>query len=440
MVEHAPGGNPVVNWGASALLVLASFFFVGGEYAVVSMRRSKLESLAKQGKSRAKKLIQVIDNLSPFIAGTQIGITIVGIAMGAFTEPFITSLLIKAFTGLDPRLGQAISLFLVLFFLVVVGELVPKYLALKHPERFMLTGYAPLQGFVTIFKPIIWLAQVTSQFILKPLGIDIKETGKETLERDELLMMIQAGRSGGVLEKGHADLLSKTFRTEGLAARDIMVHRLDVRWIDADLSIEEAVQRFVRIKHSRSPICRGDIDDIVGIAYLHDVLKHLKNPTAKLDELVRPMIAIPENLSFDRIVQTMQDNKTQMLVVMDEYGGTSGIITLEDVVEEIFGELEDTLESERPTVETFPGGRISARADLRMDELVERLNLKLENEPSRETIATVIVESLERVPRPGDSVQTEIGLIRVENMARRRITRVGIQLAPEVTIPSEEES
>jgi len=439
-MHEAPTGDPVVYGLASIVLIIASAFFVGNEYAVVSLRRSRLESLVRKGSKNAKSLLGVLDNLSPYIAGTQIGITIVGIATGAFTEPFVTGLLSKIFTRLPQWASQTISLILVLMVLVVLGELVPKYVALNYPERFALATFRPLLLFVKVCSPIIWVAEKTSQLVLRPFGINLDETGKESLPKEELLMLIQTGGADGVLEKTHADLVTRALRLDVLDAGDIMVHRLDIRWLDVSSNVEQVLQRLNRIRHTRIPVCRGDIDEIVGIAYLHDIVRHLNNKEFNLESFVRPMIAIPENLPIERIIQTMRENKTQILIVMDEYGGTSGLITLEDVVEEVFGELEDSLESERPNIEIYPGGRVSARSDVRFDELVARLNLPIEVEGNTDTLATIFVEALERVPKSGDTVETALGLMRIENMARRRITRVGIQLDSTLRNTTEEEN
>ncbi len=430
-VEPVLGVGP--NIGIAILLLIGSAFFVGGEYALVSVRRSKLESMAKKGNHSAKEILKISDNVSPFIAGTQIGITMIGVAMGSFTEPFVTDILTKQFSSLDHRISTAISFTLVLFVLVILGELIPKYVALKHPERFIFLTYRTLGLFVKLFTVIIWIAQTCSQFILKPFKINIKDTGKESIGKEELVMMIQATSSEGVLEKAHADLVSRALRMDALAARDIMVHRLDIKWLDVDLSLQEVLSKMAQIRYSRVPVCRGDIDDIVGIVYTVDLLRAYTNSDFDLEKLARPFVAIPENLPMERIVQTMRESNSQIVIVLDEYGGTSGLISLEDVVEEVFGELQDGPESERPPIEVLPNGRVSARAEVRFDELVNKLGLNIEIGDRTESLANMIVEKLERIPRPGDSIETEIGLMRVENMARRRITRVGIIIDPKLT-------
>ena len=213
-------------------------------------------------------------------------------------------------------------------------------------------------------------------------------------------MMVQSTGSEGVLEKAHADLVSRALRLDALAARDIMVHRLDIKWLDIDLTLQETLSKMSQIRYSRVPVCRGDIDDIVGIVYTVDLLRAYTNSDFHLEKLARPLVAIPENLPMERIVQTMRENNSQVVIVLDEYGGTSGLISLEDVVEEVFGELQDGPESERSPIEIGNNGRISARAEVRFDELVNKLGLNIDIADRTETLANMIVEKLERIPRP----------------------------------------
>jgi CBS domain containing-hemolysin-like protein len=256
--------------------------------------------------------------------------------------------------------------------------------------------------------------------------------GKDSVAKEELVMLVQSGGAEGTLDKMHADMVSRALRLDVLAARDIMIHRLDIKWLDCALSKEALLLKLKEIPFTRLPVCNADIDEMLGVVYLHDIVKNLDVPDLSLEKIARPLVAIPENLTMEKIVATMRDNKTQMLIVMDEYGGTSGLVTLEDVVEEVFGELEDRLESDRPPIERLPGGRISARAEVRLDELINMLDLPIDTEDKTDTLATIIVNGLGRVPRPGDSIETEIGIMRVENMARRRITRVSLQLDPKL--------
>jgi len=423
----------------SILLILGSVFFVAAEYSIVSARKSRLEAYGKRGSKAAKALARELEDVSVYVAGSQIGITMIGIGVGSITEPYVTELLNEKFHGaVSPAVGYTISFLLVSFVLVVVGELCPKYAALRAPERVALVTYRPLKWVTILLRPIIWLAQTTAAGILKIFRIDVNEQRHEGVPKEELLVLVQSGGAEGTLDKMHAEMVAKALKLDALDARDIMVHRLDIKWVDLSLDREGLLRKLRDIPFTRMPVCRGDIDEMAGVVYLHDIVRNLHKEPFVLETMLRPAVAIPENLTMEKIVATMRDQKTQILIVMDEYGGTSGLITLEDVVEEVFGELEDRLESERPPIETFPNGRVSARADVRFDELVDRLNLPIDIGDNTDTLATIIVNGLERVPRPGDSVQTEIGLMRVENMARRRITRVSIQLAQEMLNPPAE--
>jgi CBS domain containing-hemolysin-like protein len=429
-------------WFPSLLLVFGSLFFVAAEYALVGSRKARMDGLAKQGNKGAKRVSKALENVSTYVATSQVGITMIGIGVGSITEPYITELLTGFFKGvlgqagispgMTKSIGYITSFVIVTFVLVVIGELCPKYYTLRHAERVALLTF-PLMRVVTgLLYPIAWLAQSTAALLLKPLGVDLNKVDSEAVPKEELYMLVQAGGQEGVLERTHAEMLSRALRLDALHARDIMIHRLDIKWVDASLDKDALLDRLCDIPFNRLPVCRGDIDDLVGIIYVHDVVKHLRDHDFNLESIIRPAVAVPENLSLDRIVETMRTDKTQMLIVMDEYGGTSGLLTLEDVVEEVFGELEDRLESERPVIEEFNGGRISARAEVRIDELVTRLKLNYETGDDTRTLAQIIVDALERVPRPGDHVETDLGLLRVENMARRRITRVTVILKPSV--------
>jgi putative hemolysin len=416
---------------------LGSVFFVAAEYGIVSARRSRIEALARKGNRTAKGLAKELEDVSPYVAASQIAITMIGIGVGTVTEPYVTELLVSLFGNTVPHsVSFAVSFLVVTFVLVVVGELVPKYLVLGSPEKVALITFRPMRVVVTFLKPLIWLVQKAAAGVLRLFG---RKLGSEetTMAREELMMLIQTGGAEGTLDKMHAEMVTRALKLDVLDARDIMVHRLDMKWVDISLNKDELLDRLSMIPFTRLPVCRGDIDDMVGIAYLHDIVKNLNKPNFVLENILRPVVAVPENLTMEKIVATMRDQKTQILIVMDEYGGTSGLITLEDVVEEVFGELEDTLESERPPIELIRGGRVSARSDVRLDELVDYLHLPVETGENTDTLAQIIVDTLERVPRPGDAMESILGTMRVENMARRRVTRVSIQLKPDLAAAAE---
>jgi CBS domain containing-hemolysin-like protein len=417
---------------ASLLLLFGSAFFVAAEYSLVSSRRSRFEALARQGNRRAAVIAKELGRLSHYVAGIQIAITMLGIGVGSVTEPYLTQLLRSAFPSANRSLTYAISFLGLSFLLVVVGELVPKYATLRRPERTAMALFGPLRFFSTLLTPLIWIAQTVAGGVLALLGLRREEHAEEAMPKEELLLLVQTGGVHGVLDKRHADLVARALRLDVLTARDIMVHRLDIRWLDLDSDREAVLSALRDIPYSRIPVCRGDIDDLVGVVHVHDIVKRLAEPEFKLADLLVEPVIIPENLTLERVIQTMRSQKSHLLVVADEYGGTEGMVTLEDVVEEVFGDLEDRAESERPNLTLFRSGRVVARADVRFDELARFLELPDDRADQTDSLATLIVDSLERVPTLGDRVQTELGLLRVDNMARQRITWVSVSLKPEI--------
>jgi CBS domain containing-hemolysin-like protein len=421
------GLEPVHSVLIGLLLVVGNAFFVAAEFSLIGARRSRIQALAKRGNSSARAVLAALDDVANYIAGIQIAITMCGIGLGVVAEPAIAHWLSGSVGGwLGRPASFAISFVLATLVLVVVGELVPKYVTLKNADRTALFLIRPLRFTVLLLRPLSWVVQRSGALVLLPFGIKMDRYEADVISREELMLLVASSKSSGVLEHVHAQLLTNALKLDVLVARDIMVHRLDIQWLPLNLPREEILAGLSRIPHSRIPICRDDLDDVVGFVFVHDVIRHMNEPDFSLEKVVRPLIGVPENLSLNRLIETMRAERTQILIVMDEYGGTSGMLTLEDVVEEVFGELQDQLESERPPIEWMPAGRVSARAEVRYDELASFLGIEPGEELHTETLATILVNALGRVPKLGDSVETPLGLLRVENMARRRITRVSL--------------
>lgn len=425
--------RPWLQLAISLGLILGNAFFVASEYALVGCRKSRIDALAKRGNRSARLVQDALENLSPYVAGIQIAITMFSIGVGSVAEPFVTAQLSLLIGGsFDRGISFTLSFILVTYLMVVIGELVPKYITLERAEVVALAVIRPMRLLVKLLKPLIWGIERSGRGVAWALGVRKLSEGENDISREELVLMLKAGSSKGMVDRIHAEMVSKAMHLDKLDAQDIMIHRLDIKWLDVELTRDETLEQFRKIKHTRIPVCRGDIDDVVGVVYVNDLVNHLDDPKFNLATLARPAVVVPENLTLDRVISRMREDKTQILIVVDEYGGTAGLITLEDVVEEIFGELEDSLESERPPIEVQPSGRVSAKADVRFDEVVSFLNLDLHDEPTTDTLANLMVQDLGRLPKFGDLVQTPLGTLRVENMARRRITRVALQLSKEI--------
>ncbi|HRI43378.1 MAG TPA: hemolysin family protein [Fimbriimonadaceae bacterium] len=427
--------DPVTALVVSAALIVGNGLFVAAEYAFVSARRTRIESLGKRGNRPARLMQGVYKDFPSYVAGWQIAITMLGIGIGAFTEPWVAERLQDLIgTALPTVVSRALSLIFVTFVLVIVGELIPKYLALAAPEKWGLALVGPLVVVVKVLKPLVWLVGKSGQLILKPFGIDTAKGGDGDITKEELAMMLRAS-SAELFDEEHAQVVTKALRLDRLDASDIMIHRLDIKWIDVDTPRDSLLEKLGELNHSRVPACRGDIDEVAGIVYLQDVARKYHEQDFALESILRPVEVIPENLTLSRAVNRMREAHTQILIVVDEYGGTSGLITLEDIIEEVFGELEDQTESQRPPIERISPSKLTARADVRYDELLQFLGIEADEEADTVTLATMLVNGLGRVPKLGDTIEVPIGKLRVENMARRRITRVWVQLSREKGSP-----
>lgn len=419
--------NEAQAWAWSVAFLLGNAFFVAAEYSLIGARRSRIEAAARKGYGSAKVVLDSLGKLALYVAGIQVAISMFGIGMGKVTEPLIEKYIGDAIGQWVGPASGVLSLFFVTFALVVIGELVPKYLTLQFSEQVALVQAKPLRFLVRLLAPFVWLVQTSGRFILKLMGVTLAKEQDESLSRDELLLALRAAQSEGVLDQTHARMVAKAMRLDTLKVQDIMIHRMDIQWLDVSTPREELPYRLAEIRHTRIPVCRGDIDDVAGLVLLNDVVSHWDQPDFSLEELARPMEVVPETITLDQATRLMRERKTQMLLISDEYGGTAGLITLEDVVEEVFGEFEDLLESERARIEKVGPYRISFRSDVRYDEVLEFLQLDPEPGPyETETMAEILGERLENVPKLGDVVELDIGTLRVENMAQRRVTRMSL--------------
>lgn len=417
------------------LLLALNAFFVAVEYALVSVRRTRIEALAKGKSRRAKLLLGVLDKLPRYIAACQVGVSLCSIAIGLTIDALFEGMFKGLFGPAFPDWASlSIGILIGTFITVILGELLPKYLSLKFTEGIALATVAPIRFFSVLFSPFAAAAQWVTGLLVRPFGIDVSKAEEEQFSREELLMLVREGGNEGTLDQAHATVVGKALRFDKLDAEDIMVHRLDIKWVGLDTPRDALVKECMEFPHSRVLVCGDDLDDVLGVLYTRDLLKSIDNPGWELSEHLREAERVPPNLSLTKIIERMREAKTQILIVSDEYGGTNGLITLEDVVEEVFGELDDALEGERPPIERTGTHRLSARAEVRYDEVLDFIGKTPDGEMETATLAQMIIDALERTPKVGDAVEFEHGKLHVENMARQRITRVRILLNRDVTL------
>jgi CBS domain containing-hemolysin-like protein len=415
------------RWIAIASLIAVNAFFVASEYALVGARRSRIAGLASRGNRAAISAVSALDKMPAYIAGIQLAITMAGIGLGAIGESFLAQKLTPFFDGVGLHvIATAIAFLSVTFALVVLGELVPKYLIIRNADRALLILIFPLKATLVILRPLTFLLEFAGFLVLRPFGIDIRKHKREFIAREEYAALVRESQSAGEFAETHARMVTKALRLADLQADDVMIPRVDVSWIDVNANVDQAADAICKQSHTRLLAVEGvDLDEVVGILYIQDAVKFVTGRASSLRSVIRPAVFIPPNVSLERIIDIMREKATQMIVVRDEHGGTSGILTLEDIVEEVFGELDDQIERAQPRIELRSDGRIVMRGDVRTDELVDFLGIE-DNPLERETIATIIVDALERTPKLGDSIDTVLGTLRVDNMTRSRITRVSL--------------
>jgi CBS domain containing-hemolysin-like protein len=423
-----------MNWSALlwlVLLLVANGFFVAAEFAYITARRNVLEQTA--GRS-AQIAIGLNRNLSLSLAAAQLGITMASLLLGAVAEPAIASILepVLRFLPLSENvvhgIALVIALLIVVFLHMVIGEMAPKNIAISAPERSALAMALPFRGFILIFRPLIALLNASANGVLRLFGVapaDALEVGHSA---EDLAVIIATGRREGVIEDFAHRLLTGAIVFGDLDASEVMVPRPDVEAAPSSTPAAE-IQELMRLTgHSRIPIHSGDIDDIVGVVHVKDLMVEDLDRESPLDPaLIREVLVVPETAPLRSVLTEMRQARSHLAVVVDEHGSTAGIITLEDIAEELVGEIADEYDRREQRVTIEPGGRIIVAGTVRPDEL-SRYGVKLTT-GDYETIGGLVMDRLGRVPRRGDVIEDQGWLLRVRRTEGRRVGDVEITVA-----------
>jgi CBS domain containing-hemolysin-like protein len=418
---------------AVAALVFANAFFVAAEFALVSVRRSRMEELAAQGVRMAKVVQRATTDLDRYIAGTQLGITIASLGLGWIGETTLAHLLEpwlqwlpKAWKSVTAHsIAVTLAFIAITFMHVVLGELVPKSLALQNPDRTALWIAKPMEICVLLMRPFIAALNGCGNLVLRALRL--QTTGSHHLIHsvEELKILIEASHEGGVLDEVERDMLRRVFRFSELVAREVMVHRVDIEGIDVDTPYDELMQMVSQTSHTRLPVYEDNIDNIIGVLHVRDLLqvRHKEGQPFNVRPLLRKPLIVAETVSIEKLLDQFRREKTQMAIVVDEYGGTAGIVTLEDVIEEIVGEVQDEFDMEEPVILEREDGTAIVSGQTRLDEINERFDLNLEAEDV-DTIGGFVMSQLGRLCRVGDALTINGVQLRVEEMRGRRIRKL----------------
>ncbi len=414
---------------AVAALILLNGYFVAAEYGLVTARRTRLQELEEQGDRRARSVLQITADPPRFIAAMQLGVTATSLAIGAIGEQVLAQVF-------DPFLATAIAFafaFLIITFLhVVVGELVPKGIALRHSERTALAVSAPVRGFFVVLKPVIWFLQRSSELTLRAIGVE--PPGGEDLVHSEaeLKMLVSHSTVSGEIEQEEQEMLYKVFDFADKEASDVMVPRPDVVALSVELPPEEALAAVIESPYTRYPVYRSSLDDIAGVLHVRDLFSALVDRGiggVQLEQLLRPAHIVPETKDLAALLSEFRRTNQHLAIVVDEYGELEGIVTLEDLLEEIVGEIEDEFDLPDESIERLEDGRMRIAGTFPVDDFNEQLDRELPVEDYH-TIGGLVFGLLGRAPEPGDEVEHDGCQFKVLEVEGSRIQRLEVELRP----------
>jgi CBS domain containing-hemolysin-like protein len=426
------------------VLTVGTGFFVASEFSLVNLDRHDLETRAERGETRLGRIIAALKITSTHLSSAQLGITLTTLLTGYTMEPAISSLLTGPLTGLGmsdaavPVIGTIIGVAIATILSMVLGELVPKNFALALPLR-TAKVVIPFQSlFTTVFKPLVLLFNNTANAIIRSFGVEPKEELSGARSAEELSSLVRRSAMEGLLDADHATLLSRTLRFSEHAAEDVMTPRVRMKKIKGTETAEDVVALSQRTGFSRFPVIGEDSDDILGVVHVKQAFAvdpaHREDVTAA--ELMVDPLWVPRSMGVDTLLGLLRRGGFQIAIVTDEYGGTDGLVTLEDLVEELVGDLRDEHDRTRAGI-AREGRSIIFDAALRPDELLERTGIKVPDTDEYETLAGFVTDELDRIPEVGDEVELPHGALRVERVDGNRVDR--LRYTPAETEPGESE-
>lgn len=420
-------------------LVLANGFFVASEFSLVSVRRTKLEAKAAAGSKQAKAALRLLDNPTLLISATQLGVTLASLALGWAGEPTIAGLLEPLASMLAPE-GRAayvahvmaivIAFSLITFLHIVLGELMPKMIALERAEGVALWSARPLQLFATLFQLPLWLFNTVGSYLGRLLGLKSTLEHASVYTETELRQLVDIARDSGNLRAEERRLIHRVFEFSDTLVREAMVPRTAMAAISVDCSLEQITEAFSQHRYSRLPVYRNSLDDVVGFIHSKDVMPYLLRPQEfRIDEVLQAPLFVVDTARLEDVLRQMQHAKVHFGFVVDEHGGLEGIITLDDLLEEIVGEISDEHDEEvREQIQAAGPRKYLLDGGLAVRDLNRKLKLNVPESEKYTTIGGFLMTVAGHVLKPGEIVTYNDLQFRVERVERRRVMRVSLEL------------
>ncbi len=414
-----------------ALLIVLNGFFVAAEFSLVRVRRSRVEQLVEEGHAGAQRLERLLSKPGRFLAVIQIGLTFVGFLAATFAGASVVGDLqavLKDVPILAPQ-AQLVSILLVTaivsLFTIVFGELVPKAVALAHAERLAFLFSVPVDLLGRLLAPLVWLLTSLTSAITRVFGMTDAQQEKMTAE--ELMILVERGGEQGVIEAEEQQMIGAVLELGERRVHEVMVPRIDITALAASAPLDEIIDTIVREGHTRIPVYEDTIDNVIGILYAKDLLPILaKGQQPKITTILRTPLFVPESLSVDDLLHNFQRRKVHIAIVLDEYGGTAGLVTIEDLIEEIVGEIQDEYDVEEPMLEPISDdeARLDGRANI--DDLTEHFGIELDaaDREQYDTVGGLVYHEIGGVPEVGDTVEVGGLTLTVESTDGRRVGKV----------------
>lgn len=433
------------------VLILVNAYFAMSEIAIISLNDAKIEKMAEEGNKKAIKVLKLTKNSSNFLSTIQIGVTLAGFLTSASASQTFADMITNSVAPLIPAIPRGaintISVIVVTlitsYFSLVLGELAPKRIAMQKPEKvsFMAVGF--LTVFAKATKPLVKLLSFSTNVVVRILGFD-PNADEEVVTEEEIRMMVDVGREKGVIEDSQKEMINNVFEFDDIDAADIMTHRTDISAVEVNEPVQDVIQISIQEGYSRIPVYEEDLDNVIGIAYIKDLLKFIGNdlPENKtLRDFIRKPLYVPETKKCGDLFREMTESHIQMAIVVDEYGGTAGIVTLEDIVESIVGNIQDEYDNEDEEISKINDTTFTIDGTTDLDEVEEITGLEFP-EGDYDTLGGFVISLLGYLPEDGEMNTTEYENVRftVLNVEDRRIGKIKLEILPKEEPPAEDES
>jgi len=430
----------------AVVLVLINAFFVGSEMALVRARPTRFRTLAANGNRAAQRTLEILGNLGPYLGTVQFGVTLTSLGMGWVGEPAFAALIERAlnaavpgrqgFVALAHTLAIVIGFATITILHLVIGELVPKNLGLQRTESVALAVSGPMRAIYLVCYPAVTVINRMAAAVSRLLGLKPAASHDSVVDPEELAMLVEGSARAGNIAEERAELLARALAVSEKTARQVLLPRQQVRYLDLEEPLERNIAEARAAGHTWMPVARGTLDQVEGVVNVKDLFFLLANGQLQsLGQVQRPVLFVPENVTLEQLLIEFRKRRRQLAVVVDEHGGTSGIVTLADVVAEVVGDVAE-LGRRVSEVKTLPGGRLELPGTTQLSDLEDRLDVRFDVDPAEvSTIAGFLMARLGRVPEPGDHTEVDEFEIRVAETDGPRVLKVRIEPKPAAQPP-----